>query len=59
MTTTFTDPVCGMEINQANAGASIEYDGQMYYFCSVSCRDMFMDDPQQFLIDQDEEEYRR
>jgi YHS domain-containing protein len=58
MATTYADPVCGLEINERNVGASLEYDGQMIYFCSVECRDMFMDDPQQYLMDEDEE-YRR
>jgi adenylate cyclase len=40
-----TDPVCGMRIDPDDAAATAEHDGQMYYFCSVACRDAFAVDP--------------
>ena len=33
------DPVCGMQVEIANAPASLELDGQRVYFCSDRCRD--------------------
>jgi uncharacterized membrane protein YraQ (UPF0718 family)/YHS domain-containing protein len=39
------DPVCGMQVEQANAPASLEHDGSRYYFCSDRCRDRFAASP--------------
>jgi YHS domain-containing protein len=39
------DPVCGMEIEEAQAPAMTEFEGQAYYFCSESCRDEFEANP--------------
>lgn len=46
---TFNDPVCGMDVDPATARHSSEYEGQIYYFCSLMCRKAFEDDPQQYL----------
>ncbi len=35
------DPVCGMQVEVANAGAHASYAGQTYYFCSDRCRERF------------------
>ncbi len=43
------DPVCGMEVNERAAPASMEYDGTTYYFCSEQCRSEFLQDPDGFL----------
>jgi YHS domain-containing protein len=43
------DPVCGMEIFPEDAAATIEYGGTTYHFCSVRCRDQFIDDPVRFV----------
>ena len=40
------DPVCGMEIEEAQAPAKTEFEGRTYYFCSESCRDEFEANPQ-------------
>jgi adenylate cyclase len=39
------DPVCGMRIEEDDAAATAEYDGQTYYFCSQACHDVFVSDP--------------
>ena len=42
------DPVCGMEVDPAQAGAkglTAEYDGQTYYFCGKGCMLDFKEDP--------------
>ncbi len=33
------DPVCGMQVEMANAPANATVDGAVYYFCSDRCRD--------------------
>ncbi|HEY2355592.1 MAG TPA: permease [Gaiellaceae bacterium] len=35
------DPVCGMQVEKANASASLELDGETYYFCSDHCKHKF------------------
>jgi Cu+-exporting ATPase len=45
---TVKDPVCGMEIDPATAAASEEYEGTTYYFCSMSCHDRFVAEPEKF-----------
>jgi YHS domain-containing protein len=35
------DPVCGMQVEIANAAATAELDGQTYWFCSDHCRERF------------------
>ena len=43
-----TDPVCGMEIDPADAVASEEHDGHTFYFCSAACHDAFVKDPHRY-----------
>ena len=42
------DPVCGMTVTPAYAGAELEYDGESVSFCSKRCRDRFTADPARF-----------
>jgi len=35
------DPVCGMQVETANAAASLELEGVTYWFCSDHCRHRF------------------
>jgi uncharacterized membrane protein YraQ (UPF0718 family)/YHS domain-containing protein len=44
-----TDPVCGMQVERANPGATTALDGTTYYFCSDHCRDRFSAAPAKFL----------
>jgi YHS domain-containing protein len=46
---TVTDPVCGMLIDSGEAEVESSYDGIVYYFCSVDCRDRFEEHPDAFL----------
>jgi uncharacterized membrane protein YraQ (UPF0718 family)/YHS domain-containing protein len=39
------DPVCGMQVDIAQAPAFIEQDGGRLYFCSDRCRDRFVSEP--------------
>lgn len=42
------DPICGMEVDPAQAARAIERDGKTDYFCSTECGDVFSDrGPQQ------------
>jgi Cu+-exporting ATPase len=42
------DPVCGMEIDPRQAGASMEYQGATYFFCSQACHERFMAEPERY-----------
>jgi Cu+-exporting ATPase len=39
------DPVCGMEVDEQNPGATQEYEKKTYYFCSTECTDQFAKKP--------------
>ncbi len=43
------DPVCGMEVDDQKAAASVSYQGQDYYFCCQGCQRQFEKDPQAYL----------
>jgi hypothetical protein len=42
------DPVCGMQVEIANAPASMRHDDEVTYFCSDHCRHRFAADPARF-----------
>ena len=42
------DPVCGMQVQTANAPASVLHDDRRVYFCSDHCRARFEADPNRF-----------
>ena len=42
------DPVCGMEINESDAAATSEYQGQTYYFCAAACKRAFDESPTKY-----------
>ena len=44
-----TDPVCRMDVEPAKAAAQSTYQGQMYYFCAVGCKQNFDRDPDSYL----------
>jgi Cu+-exporting ATPase len=43
------DPVCGMTVDPARAAASVEHDGQAYYFCSTHCAAKFRANARAYL----------
>lgn len=45
---TAIDPVCGMDVEIADARATLEHDGETYRFCSSHCRAAFAADPARF-----------
>lgn len=44
------DPVCGMEFPADKAAATFEYEGTIYHFCNVGCRERFRSAPAAYLI---------
>ena len=44
-----TDPVCGMQIDQAKAAGKSDYRGKTYYFCSDHCKKTFDANPDAVL----------
>jgi len=46
--TTVKDPVCGMDVEPAQAKWSHERDGHTYHFCGKSCLDKFRADPERY-----------
>lgn len=43
-----TDPVCEMQIEESDAFGQSEYEGQIYYFCSETCKEQFDVNPKPF-----------
>jgi Cu+-exporting ATPase len=46
---TAIDPVCGMTVDPASAPASVQHEGQSYYFCCPHCAQKFQADPHRYL----------
>lgn len=44
-----TDPVCGSEVNPQDTEVQSEKNGEMYYFCSLDCRESFEQDPDAYI----------
>jgi YHS domain-containing protein len=47
-----TDPVCKMQIDEKKAAGTSEYNGKTYYFCALSCKTRFDQDPEKFTKQQ-------
>lgn len=43
-----TDPVCGMQIEEADAAGRAEHEGRTYYFCSSECQRKFEENPENY-----------
>ena len=44
------DPVCHMSVNVENPnGGSLDYEGNIYYFCAPGCKIAFQKDPKGYL----------
>ncbi|HTQ80191.1 MAG TPA: heavy metal translocating P-type ATPase, partial [Thermoanaerobaculia bacterium] len=43
------DPVCGMKVEPAKTSHPAEHAGETYHFCSASCRQKFVQDPERYL----------
>ena len=42
------DPVCGMQVQTANAPARATHEGRTFYFCADRCRERFEGEPARF-----------
>lgn len=42
------DPVCGMNVNEKTAKLTSAHGGQVFYFCSVECKEAFEGDPHKY-----------
>lgn len=43
------DPVCDMTVETADASATVDYEGETYYFCCHGCADSFRTEPEAYL----------
>jgi P-type Cu+ transporter len=43
------DPICGMAVDPATAGARADHAGKAYFFCCDGCRDTFLADPEKAI----------
>ena len=43
-----TDPVCGAPLDEKSAKFKITYEGEKYYFCSLTCKKRFKRHPMKF-----------
>ncbi len=48
-TATHIDPVCGMKVQPAKAAATLDHDGETYYFCGKGCAAKFQAEPDKYL----------
>jgi len=44
------DPVCGMEVEIANARHHSNFEGRTFYFCCPACKRSFERNPQEYLV---------
>jgi uncharacterized membrane protein YraQ (UPF0718 family)/YHS domain-containing protein len=42
------DPVCGMQVEKAHPGATVEHEGHSVYFCAPRCAERFTKDPSRY-----------
>jgi YHS domain-containing protein len=43
------DPVCGMDVDEATAKHTTEYQGTRYFFCAPGCKKAFEAQPEKYL----------
>ncbi len=43
------DPVCHMEVDEATARRTSEYQGVTYYFCAPGCKASFDAGPEKYI----------
>jgi len=44
------DPVCKMQVNPQQAGASLVHMGQTFFFCTTSCAQEFEKNPHRYML---------
>jgi YHS domain-containing protein len=45
------DPVCGMEVNVAEAAGESIFKGTTYFFCAPICKRDFDKEPERYVVD--------
>ncbi len=45
-----TDPVCGMNVDRAEAAATISHQGKVFFFCSRACSEKFKGKPDRYMV---------
>jgi len=50
------DFVCGMEFDEDTASGTFEYNGKVYYFCSLGCKEIFARKPDKYAAPEEKEE---
>ena len=43
------DLVCGMELDPAETRLHVEHKGEVHYFCTTTCKNHFVNDPEKYL----------
>ncbi len=43
------DPVCGMEVQEQKAAATVTHRGKTYYFCDPACKKSFEKAPEKYV----------
>ena len=54
MNSTLYDPVCGMDVTYETAQARSDYHGQIYYFCSLDCKEEFDRSPETYAAQEED-----
>lgn len=49
------DPICGIDIDPRTAAGQSEYQGQIYYFCSLTCKEAFDKEPHKHVQPQEQD----
>ena len=43
------DVICGMELDPKRTKLHVEHKGEVYYFCSMTCKNHFVHDPEKYV----------
>lgn len=46
------DPVCGMKVKKEDAVATVEHEGETYYFCMEADKTAFVKNPEKYVADE-------
>ncbi|HEY4483288.1 MAG: hypothetical protein A3I39_01130 [Candidatus Yanofskybacteria bacterium RIFCSPLOWO2_02_FULL_47_9b] len=43
------DVICGMELDPAQVKFHVEHKNEVYYFCSLTCKNHFINNPEKYI----------
>jgi YHS domain-containing protein len=49
------DPICKMTVDESTAKFTSEFEGKTFYFCAPRCKEMFDEDPDYYLVEQQQQ----